>query len=56
MRAGAPHTLETFFLQEWNKASTESQRLRVVIDQIASLTDVGAYALHRELTGKVVEA
>ena len=56
VRAGAPHTLETFFLQEWNKASTESQRLRVVIDQIASLTDLGAYALHRELTGKVVEA
>jgi dGTPase len=56
VRAGAPQTLETFFLQEWNKASTESQRLRVVIDQIASLTDVGAYALHRELTGKVVEA
>ena len=56
VRAGAPHTLETFFLQEWNKASTESHRLRVVIDQIASLTDVGAYALHRELTGKVVEA
>lgn len=52
----APETLETFFLQEWNKASTDSQRLRVVIDQIASLTDVGAYALHRQLTGKVIEA
>ena len=56
VRAGAPNTLETFFLQEWNKANTEGQRLRVVIDHIASLTDLGAYALHRELTGKVVEA
>ena len=56
VRAGAPNTLETFFLQEWNKANTEAQRLRVVIDHIASLTDLGAYALHRELTGKVVEA
>ena len=56
VHAGAPNTLETFFLQEWNKANTEGQRLRVVIDHIASLTDLGAYALHRELTGKVVEA
>ena len=54
--ASAPESLESFFLQEWRKASNDRDRLRVVIDQIASLTDVGAYALHRQLTGKVVEA
>jgi dGTPase len=49
---GAPGSLESFFLQEWYRASSDSQRLRVVIDQVASLTDPGAYALHQELTGK----
>lgn len=45
----APDTLESFFLQEWSKASTDAEKLRVVIDQVASLTDVGAYALHEQL-------
>lgn len=48
----APGALESFFLQEWYRASTEQEKLRVVIDQVASLTDPGAYALHNELTGK----
>ena len=47
----APATLESFFLQEWSKASTDAEKLRVVIDQVASLTDVGAYALHEQLIG-----
>ena len=47
----APSSLESFFLQEWNKANTDKERLRVVIDQVASLTDVGAYALHEKLIG-----
>jgi dGTPase len=51
VRSKAPETLESFFLQEWNRASSESEKMRVVIDQIASLTDVGAYALHQELVG-----
>jgi dGTPase len=54
--AKAPESLESFFLQEWSRASNDRDRLRVVIDQVASLTDVGAYALHRNLTGKSVEA
>ena len=54
--AKAPESLESYFWQEWERASNESERLRVVIDQVASLTDVGAYNLHRTLTGKVVEA
>ncbi len=52
VRESAPETLESFFLQEWNRASTEQEKMRVVIDQVSSLTDVGAYALHEELMGK----
>ena len=47
--ASAPTTLESFFLQDWQRATTDAQRLRVVIDQVASLTDPGAIALHARL-------
>lgn len=50
VRQGAPGTLESFFLQEWERATNESEKLRVVIDQVASLTDMGAYLLHDKLT------
>ena len=50
VREKAPESLESFFLQEWNRASNEREKMRVVIDQIASLTDVGAYALHEQLS------
>jgi len=46
---GAPSTLESFFLQDWTLATTDAQRLRVVVDQVASLTDPGAIALHSKL-------
>ena len=52
IRAGAPHTLESFFLQEWERAESASAKLRVVIDQVASLTDMGAIALHSSLVLK----
>ncbi len=45
----APIALDSLFLEDWHRASSDSQRLRVVIDQIASLTDPGAYALHARL-------
>lgn len=45
----APATLETFFLQDWERATTDAQKLRVVIDQVSSLTDPGAIALHARL-------
>jgi dGTPase len=45
----APTTLESFFLQDWQRATTDEQKLRVVIDQVASLTDPGAIALHARL-------
>ncbi len=47
----APESLESFFLQAWERATNDQEKLRVVIDQVASLTDVGAYALHAKLTG-----
>ena len=48
----APATLEGFFLQDWQQAQTDQQRLRVVIDQVASLTDPGAVALHTRLINR----
>ena len=48
----APTTLESFFLQDWQNAQTDQARLRVVIDQVASLTDPGAAALHKRLINK----
>ncbi len=48
----APTTLESFFLQDWQQAQTDQQRLRVVIDQVASLTDPGAVALHERLINR----
>jgi len=51
VREKAPESLESFFLQEWQRAGSEREKLRVVIDQVASLTDVGAYALHEKLIG-----
>ena len=45
----APASLDSFFLDDWRGASTSREKLRVVIDQVASLTDPGAYALHAKL-------
>ena len=50
--ASAPATLEGFFLQDWQRAENDQQRLRVVIDQVASLTDPGAIALHTRLINR----
>ena len=47
--AKAPHELDSFFRKPWDEAKDDSARLRVVIDQIAALTDPGAYALHARL-------
>ena len=47
--AQAPASLESFFLDDWTLATNHSERLRVVVDQVAALTDPGAYALHAKL-------
>jgi dGTPase len=49
LRARAPQELDSFFLKSWNQASDEMARMRVIIDQVAALTDPGAYALHAAL-------
>ena len=49
--ADAPETLDSISLEAWESADSESAQLRVVIDQIASLTDPGALALHSRLLG-----
>lgn len=46
----APNELDPIFKDDWKLATTDSERLRVVVDQIASLTDPGAYALHAHLS------
>ncbi|WP_018133882.1 deoxyguanosinetriphosphate triphosphohydrolase [Acaricomes phytoseiuli] len=43
--------LETMFAADWREAADDAARLRVVIDQVASLTDVSALAWHDRLTG-----
>jgi len=45
----APASLDSFFLDDWSHALSEAQKLRVVVDQVASLTDPGAHALHAKL-------
>ncbi|MEV6984727.1 deoxyguanosinetriphosphate triphosphohydrolase [Sphaerisporangium sp. NPDC051017] len=46
---GAPGTLEPALRPAFAEAADDAGRLRVVVDQIASLTDVSAVSLHRGL-------
>jgi dGTPase len=46
-----PDALDRPFADDWRSAADDAARLRVVIDQVASLTDVTAVAWHRRLTG-----
>lgn len=41
--------LEPLFLEDFRWASTDAQRLRVVVDQVASLTDLSAMSWHARL-------
>jgi dGTPase len=50
--SAAPAELDPIFEDDWKIATNDAQRLRVVVDQIASLTDPGAYALHARLKGQ----
>ena len=47
--ACAPRELDSIFIKSWNEAADERERMRVIIDQVAALTDPGAYALHAHL-------
>jgi dGTPase len=47
----APDALEPAFVPAWQDAPGDAERLRVVIDQVASLTDAQAISWHRALVG-----
>jgi dGTPase len=47
--AGAPATLEPVLAPGYEAAGSDAERLRVVVDQIASLTDTSAIAWHQRL-------
>ena len=47
--AGAPGTLDRLFRDAWSAAGDDAARLRVAVDQVASLTDLSARSWHRRL-------
>lgn len=48
IQAAGPQVLDTVFLEAWHESP--NTRLRVIVDQVASLTDPAAYALHARLS------
>jgi dGTPase len=49
VRDGAPETLEPHLRPAYDHVRDDAARLRVVVDQVASLTDTSALAWHRRL-------
>ncbi len=49
VRDGAPATLDVPAAADWHEAAGDHAQLRVVIDQVAQLTDSSAYAWHARL-------
>jgi dGTPase len=47
--AHAPASLERAFADDWDAAADDSERLRAVIDQVASLTDASAVVWHERV-------
>ncbi|MGN6609771.1 MAG: deoxyguanosinetriphosphate triphosphohydrolase, partial [Jatrophihabitans sp.] len=50
IRAGAPGTLDRSLHRAWHASGSDAERLRVVVDQVAQLTDSSAVARHARLT------
>ncbi len=46
----AAKALDSIFVKDWESSSDETSRMRIIIDQVASLTDPGAYSLHARLS------
>lgn len=44
----APEALEAAYAEAWRAADDDASRLRVVVDQVASLTDLAAAGLHAQ--------
>jgi len=44
--------LDTYCASAWQETTTDEQKHRVIVDQVASLTDVSALSLHHELVTK----
>ncbi|QGN47360.1 deoxyguanosinetriphosphate triphosphohydrolase [Micromonospora sp. WMMD558] len=51
----APDALDVVFAPLWRVAPDDAARLRVVIDQVASLTDPAAVAWHARLAGEAAD-
>jgi dGTPase len=49
LRDGAPDSLDPVFATEWKAAADDAARVRVVLDQVAILTDQQAVARHRAI-------
>jgi dGTPase len=49
LRGRAPAVLEPPFQADFAAAESDAERLRVLVDQVASLTDASAYSWHRQL-------
>jgi dGTPase len=47
-----PDAMERPFADDWAAAADDAARLRVVVDQVASLTDQSAVAWHAALRGR----
>jgi dGTPase len=46
----APAMLEPFYREQWDAAAGDASRMRVVIDQVAALTDAAALAVHSRIS------
>lgn len=49
---GAPDTLDADLQPAWKDAASDAGRLRVVVDQVAQLTDTSAVTRHARLVGR----
>jgi dGTPase len=50
LRLRGPEELQPAFREDFAQAATDAARLRVVVDQVASLTDASALAWHARLS------
>jgi dGTPase len=51
LRGGAPDSLDPVFAGDWTAAADDASRIRVVLDQVAILTDQQAVARHCVIAG-----